>query len=82
MTEGRVRTWIRRLVVAAVVLVAIVAVWALVSVRIDRPQTYDAIEEHFKYGSIGSEPGVSLLTPIGGILPPVLGVHGPAVRLQ
>jgi RoxA-like, cytochrome c-like len=70
MNEGRVRTWVRRLIVAAVVLVAIVAVWALVSVRIDRPQTYDAIEEHFKYGSIGAEPGVSLLTPVGGILPP------------
>ena len=66
----RARTLIRRLVVAAVVLLGIIGVWAIVSVRIDRPVTYDAIEEHFKYGSIGSEPGVSLLTPVGGVLPP------------
>jgi mono/diheme cytochrome c family protein len=32
--------------------------------------TYESIEDHFKYGSIGSEPGGSLLNPIGGVLPP------------
>ena len=37
---------------------------------VDRPATYDDIQEHFKYGSIGSEPGVSLLSPVGGALPP------------
>ena len=36
----------------------------------DRPTTYDDIQEHFKYGSIGSEPGGSLLSPVGGVLPP------------
>ena len=64
------RRLVRRLVVAALVVVAIIAAWAIVSVRIDRPLTYEAIEEHFKYGSIGSEPGVSLLSPVGGVLPP------------
>ena len=44
--------------------------WVVVSLRIDRPVAYDDIEEHFKYGSIGSEPGVSLLQPVGGVLPP------------
>jgi hypothetical protein len=44
--------------------------WALRSASIDRPDVHDAIAEHFKYGSIGSEPGVSLLRPIGGVLPP------------
>ena len=38
--------------------------------RADRPITYADIEEHFKYGSIGSEPGGSLLSPVGGVLPP------------
>jgi len=44
-------------------------VWVLVSLG-DRPVTYDDIREHFKYGSIGSEPGISLLWPMGGVLPP------------
>ena len=40
------------------------------SIRPIGPSTYDDIVEHFKYGSIGSEPGVSLLRPVGGVLPP------------
>ena len=44
--------------------------WVVVSLRVDRPVAFDDIEEHFKYGSIGSEPGVSLLRPVGGVLPP------------
>jgi mono/diheme cytochrome c family protein len=46
------------------------AIWALAAVREDRPVEYADIGEHFKYGSIGSEPGVSLLAPVGGVLPP------------
>ena len=46
----------------------------LVGGRVDPDRSadrrYAAIEEHFKYGSIGSEPGGSLLSPIGGVLPP------------
>jgi hypothetical protein len=56
------------LTASAVVLVALI--WVFVSLSIDRPVVYDDIGEHFKYGSIGSEPGVSLLTPVGGVLPP------------
>jgi mono/diheme cytochrome c family protein len=52
----------------AVSLVAIV--WAVVTLSADRPVEYSDIIEHFKYGSIGSEPGVSLLAPVGGVLPP------------
>ena len=48
----------------------LLAVWALATVRVDRPVEYADITEHFKYGSIGSEPGVSLLAPVGGVLPP------------
>ena len=40
------------------------------SLTTDRPVVYDDIAEHFKYGSIGSEPGGSLLAPVGGVLPP------------
>jgi Cytochrome c len=36
----------------------------------DRPVVYEDVVEHFKYGSIGSEPGGSVLQPIGGLLPP------------
>jgi len=61
---------IRRVCVALVLLVVLVGIWALVVVSADRPVTYDEITEHFKYGSIGSEPGGSLLQPIGGVLPP------------
>jgi len=63
-----------RLIVFAIVAVglgAFVAVlWLVVSLRTDRPETYDEITAHFKYGSIGSEPGGSILDPIGGALPP------------
>ena len=70
ISRDKVRRLLKRLVVAAVFVVAIVLVWAIVSVRADRPLTYASAEDHFKYGSIGSEPGVSLLSPVGGVLPP------------
>jgi len=55
----------------AVVLLGVLAgIWAFVAITTDRPVTYESIEEHFKYGSIGSEPGGSLLAPVGGALPP------------
>jgi hypothetical protein len=50
--------------------VVIVIIWVVVSLSIDRPVSYDDIVTQFKYGSIGSEPGVSLLHPVGGVLPP------------
>jgi hypothetical protein len=55
---------------ATVALVVLVGTWAVVSITTDRPVTYESIEDHFKYGSIGSEPGGSLLAPVGGVLPP------------
>jgi mono/diheme cytochrome c family protein len=63
----------RRWQLAAIaVLAAVVAtmVWAFTSIASDRPVVYDDITEHFKYGSIGSEPGGSLFNTIGGALPP------------
>src|SRR5687767_12070451 len=50
--------------------VAIAGLWAVVSMTRDTPVTYESIEDHFKYGSIGSEPGGNLFAPIGGALPP------------
>jgi hypothetical protein len=43
-------------------------VWRFVE---DKPVDYRKIEEHFKYGSIGSEPGGSVFHPVGGLLPPL-----------
>ena len=63
-------TLIRRVFIAIVLVGILVAAWALITVRADRPVTYGEITEHFKYGSIGSEPGGSLLAPVGGVLPP------------
>jgi mono/diheme cytochrome c family protein len=57
-------------VLIALVLSFVAIGWALATVRADRPVEYGDITEHFKYGSIGSEPGVSLLAPVGGVLPP------------
>jgi len=39
---------------------------------LDRAVTYTDIREHYKYGSIGSETGGSVFTPVGGVLPPYL----------
>ncbi len=64
------RRWVRPLLVAAAAALGVVGLWVVVSIRSDTPVTYAGIEDHFKYGSIGSEPGGSLLSPIGGVLPP------------
>lgn len=70
MMSPRLRLWLKRLAVAAAVLVAALLVWVVVSINSDSPVDYADIQEHFKYGSIGSEPGGSLLSPVGGVLPP------------
>lgn len=54
----------------AIALLLIAIVWMTSALASDRPVEYAEITEHFKYGSIGSEPGGSLLRPIGGALPP------------
>ena len=55
---------------AVVTLGVVTGIWVVVSITTDHPVTYESIEDHFKYGSIGSEPGGNLLAPIGGALPP------------
>jgi mono/diheme cytochrome c family protein len=65
------RTRRRQLIgVAALAAVAAATIWAVAAIMSDRPVVYDDITEHFKYGSIGSEPGGSLFATIGGALPP------------
>jgi mono/diheme cytochrome c family protein len=55
---------------AVLILGVVVGIWVVVSITADRPVTYESIDDHFKYGSIGSEPGGNLLAPVGGALPP------------
>ena len=62
----------RRRIILFIVLV--IVAWVALSVvrrfTEDRPVDYASAVEHFKYGSIGSEPGGSLLNAVGGVLPP------------
>jgi hypothetical protein len=67
-SQTRPRRWTRT---AAVIVGLFVALWMVGALRSDQPVLYDDVVEHFKYGSIGSEPGVSLLRPVGGALPPL-----------
>jgi cytochrome c5 len=64
------RRVIRWLVATAVVVAALGGLWFVAAIRADQPVAYDTEADHFKYGSIGSEPGVSLMRPVGGTLPP------------
>jgi hypothetical protein len=65
-----IRRALELLGLGVVALGVLLGIWTVVSLTIDRPVTYESIEDHFKYGSIGSEPGGRLLAPIGGVLPP------------
>jgi hypothetical protein len=68
--QYRLRRWL--LIIPLLVLVALIVciVWLIWRFSIDRPMSYDDIREHFKYGSIGAEPGGSLLNAVGGLVPP------------
>src|SRR5262245_7418885 len=61
---------LRRLGIGALAVVLGATLWIVLTLATDRPVAYEDIVEQFKYGSIGSEPGVSLLRPVGGALPP------------
>ena len=60
----------RRLCLIALAILALILVWFFWRFKTDRPVEHTDIGEHFKYGSIGSEPGGSLTNPMGGLLPP------------
>jgi len=61
----------RTIAVALGAFALLLILWVVIAVSRDRPVAYDDITDHFKYGSIGSEPGVSLMRPVGGVLPPL-----------
>jgi processive rubber oxygenase RoxA-like protein len=61
----------RTIAVALGAFALMLILWVVIAVSRDRPVAYDDITDHFKYGSIGSEPGVSLMRPVGGVLPPL-----------
>jgi mono/diheme cytochrome c family protein len=62
---------LRRTLTVAFAIGLFALLWLGATLRSDQPVRYDDVVEHFKYGSIGSEPGVSLLRPVGGALPPL-----------
>jgi hypothetical protein len=66
----RAKRVLRWMIVVAIAAALAVALWVAVNLWTDRPVSYAEITDQFKYGSIGSEPGVSVLQPVGGVLPP------------
>jgi mono/diheme cytochrome c family protein len=67
--ETRVR-W-KLILVLVLLLLIIGGIRLLWRFTADEPVDYPQTEEHFKYGSIGSEPGGSIFNPVGGLLPPL-----------
>ena len=59
-------------VLAGLILIALIVIYLAWYFRRDQTRYYSDIQEHFKYGSIGSEPGGSVFTTVGGVLPPYL----------
>ncbi|MGC2300235.1 MAG: hypothetical protein WA476_15610, partial [Acidobacteriaceae bacterium] len=63
----------RNMVLLLLLLIAIFLVMYLLHYfLVDRAVAYTDIREHYKYGSIGSETGGTVFTPVGGVLPPYL----------
>jgi mono/diheme cytochrome c family protein len=65
--EHRFRRTVLWVIAAIVVIVVALLCWRFLS---DRPVTYSDSLDHFKYGSIGGEPGGSIFRTVGGDLPP------------
>lgn len=55
---------------ALLAILLVVAGWLYGRFTADRPVDYSDIQDRFKYGSIGSEPGGSIFDAAGGLLPP------------
>jgi mono/diheme cytochrome c family protein len=67
--QHRSRTLVVLAAAAGVVVIAVYVLWYFGR---DHTRVYSDIQEHFKYGSIGSEPGGSIFNSVGGVLPPYL----------
>ena len=63
------RRWLLLIILLVIALFLTAALYYFMS---DRTRYYSDILEHFKYGSIGSEPGGTIFTQVGGVLPPYL----------
>src|SRR5271165_753265 len=63
-------TFRSRITWAVILLIVILAAYLIWFFTLDRTPQYADITEHFKYGSIGSEPGGSIFSSVGGVLPP------------
>ncbi len=74
--SGPVDEWQHRArglaILIAVIAIAVIVIYLAWYFGRDRTRQYSDIQEHFKYGSIGSEPGGSIFDPVGGVLPPYL----------
>lgn len=61
----------RRLLLWLIIVVLLIVGYSVLRrFTADKPVAYASSAQHFLYGSIGSEPGGSLVHPIGGMLPP------------
>jgi len=67
--QHNVRRWLLLIPLLLIVIVVGYLIWYFTS---DHTEYHADIQEHFKYGSIGSEPGGTIFTPVGGVLPPYL----------
>jgi cytochrome c1 len=67
--QNRRRRWLLMIALLAPALLLTGALYYFMS---DRTPYHADITEHFKYGSIGSEPGGTIFTQVGGVLPPYL----------
>ena len=64
--DGELKTRRTILWIVVIVVVAVIALLLIRKFTMDRPVDYRAEVDHFKYGSIGSEPGGSLAPPSAG----------------
>ncbi|MCG8461547.1 MAG: hypothetical protein MI919_35145, partial [Holophagales bacterium] len=61
----------RRVIWILLLILAVIAIGLLLArFQADRPVDYADAVAHFKWGSIGSEPGGTLVDAVGGLLPP------------
>jgi mono/diheme cytochrome c family protein len=67
--QHRFRTTVVLVLIFAVIAIGLYLLYYFLA---DHAVAYTDIREHYKYGSIGSETGGSVLTPVGGVLPPYL----------
>ena len=68
--EGEYRARRRLLWLGVIAVALVLLIWLVWRFNTDHPVDYVSDADHFKYGSIGAEPGGSALAPIGGLLPP------------